>query len=82
VAAAALLAGPHAVAQEKTVKVDGKSLFEQKCLKCHKVEKFNSQHNSRSEWETILSRMERNSCILNEAERTAISDYLAKKYGE
>jgi cytochrome c2 len=82
VAAAALLAVPHATAQEKTAKVDGKSLFEQKCLKCHKVEKFKSQHNSRSEWETILSRMERNSCVLSEAEATALSDYLAKQYGK
>ena len=82
VAAAALLAGPQAAAQEKAAKVDGKTLFEQKCLKCHKAEKFKSQHNSRSEWETILSRMERNSCVLNEAEATALAEYLAKQYGE
>lgn len=79
-AAAVMFAAPHAIGQEK--KPDGKTLFEQKCLKCHKVEKFKSQHNSRQDWELILSRMERNSCVLNDAEAGALAEYLAKTYGE
>jgi mono/diheme cytochrome c family protein len=76
-----VLAAPFAAVAEKA-KADGKSVFEQKCLKCHKPEKFKSQHNSRKDWELILSRMERNSCVLTEAETNAVAEYLAKHYGE
>ncbi|MDA8098512.1 MAG: hypothetical protein M0042_02655 [Nitrospiraceae bacterium] len=79
---ASLLLLPNVQGAEKPAAVDGKSVFETKCLKCHKPEKFKSQHNSRKDWELILSRMERNSCVLNDAEREAIADFLSKKYGE
>ncbi len=63
-------------------KVDGKVVFEQKCLKCHKVDKFSKIRNDRRGWETVLRRMERNSCILSDAETNAVADYLSKQYGE
>ena len=81
-AAAAMCMIPFAAAQEKAAKVDGKAVFEQKCLKCHKIEKFKEQHNSRKDWELILSRMERNSCVMTDAEMNAVADFLSKKYGE
>jgi len=80
---AALLAPlPGAGAQEKEKKLDGKAIFEQKCLKCHKPEKFTSQHNDRQGWELILSRMERNSCVLSPEELSTLADYLTKVHGE
>ncbi len=81
-AAAFVFAAAFAVGQEKAAKVDGKAVFEQKCLKCHKPAKFKDQHNSRKDWELILSRMERNSCVLSDAEMNAVADYLSKQYGE
>ncbi len=73
---------PTAFAQEKAKPLNGKAIFEQKCLKCHKPEKFNSQHNDRKGWELILSRMERNSCILSEEEQVVLAEYLTKIHGE
>ncbi len=71
-----------AFAQDKATKPDGKTIFEQKCLKCHKPEKFQSQHNDRRSWELILSRMERNSCMITEEEQSILAEYLAKVHGE
>jgi mono/diheme cytochrome c family protein len=68
--------------KDKETKPDGKTLFEQKCLKCHKPEKFESQHNDRQGWELILNRMERNSCVLTPAELNALADYLTRVHGE
>ena len=80
-AAAALLALPQVSAEEKA-KPDGKAIFEQKCLKCHKPEKFRAQHNDHQGWELILSRMERNSCVLSDEEAHTLADYLTKVHGE
>lgn len=60
----------------------GKAIFEQKCLKCHKVDKFKKNRADRKGWELVLRRMERNSCILSDEETNAVADYLAKEYGE
>jgi mono/diheme cytochrome c family protein len=82
VVAIAVVLLPNAFAQEKAAKPDGKAIFEQKCLKCHKPEKFKSQHNDKKGWELILSRMERNSCALSDQEQVVLADYLAKVHGE
>ncbi|MDH4162848.1 MAG: hypothetical protein OEW15_09210 [Nitrospirota bacterium] len=60
----------------------GKAVFEAKCLKCHKVDKFKKNRSDRKGWEMTLRRMERNSCILTDEETNAVADYLAKEYGE
>lgn len=83
--AAVLLPNAFAQEQEKAAspaKLDGKTIFEHKCLKCHKPEKFNSQHNDKKGWELILSRMERNSCVLTDEEVNVLADYLVKVHGE
>lgn len=71
-----------AYSDEKPVKLTGKEVFEQNCLKCHKPEKFTSQHHNRREWEQILSRMELNTCVLTDSEATAVADYLVKVHGD
>lgn len=62
--------------------IEGKTVFEQKCLKCHKVDKFNKSRTDRKGWELTLRRMERNSCILTDEETNALATYLSKEYGE
>jgi len=62
-------------------KLDGKAIFETKCLKCHKLAKFKEQENSRKDWVLILSRMQRGTCDINDNELEALADYLAKAYG-
>jgi hypothetical protein len=82
---AAVIAGtvPYASgASENAKKLDGKAIFETKCLKCHKLAKFKEQQNSRKEWVLILSRMQRGTCDINDNELEALADYLAKTYGD
>jgi len=72
----------QALGESKPPIADGKTLFEQKCLKCHKPSKFTSQHNNRQSWEGILSRMQRNGCSISEEEISVMAEYLAKEHGE
>lgn len=68
--------------EDSPKKMDGKTIFEQKCLKCHKLAKFKEQQNSRKDWVLILSRMQRGTCDINDNELEALADYLAKAYGD
>ena len=82
---AALIAGtaPYATgAAASAKKLDGKAIFEAKCLKCHKLAKFKEQQNSRKEWVLILTRMQRGTCDINDNELEALADYLYKAYGD
>jgi mono/diheme cytochrome c family protein len=74
---------PDALGEEKAKKLDGKTIFNERCLKCHKVEKFRALQHDQKGWEIILSRMERSkSCVLSEDEREAVAGYLSKQYGD
>ena len=78
-----LVLSPNSFGEEKTKMLDGKKIFDEKCLKCHKVEKFRSLQHDRKGWEIVLSRMERNkSCILSSEENAAVAEYLSKQYGD
>lgn len=81
-AAAVMLMLPNAFAEEKAKQPDGKSLFEQKCLKCHKKPKFKDQASDRKGWVLTLSRMQRGTCAISDGELEVLADYLAENYGE
>jgi hypothetical protein len=74
------MALPSAFGGEKSL--SGKEVFTQKCLKCHKPEKFTTQHHDRRGWEQILSRMELNTCNLTAAEANVVAEYLIEEYGD
>lgn len=82
VAAVVMLMLPNAFGDEKTKKIDGKTLFEQKCLKCHKNTKFKDLASDRKGWVLTLSRMQRGTCAISDDELEVLADYLAKVYGE
>ena len=81
VAALLALTAPDVLGQDKK-KVDGKTLFQQKCLKCHKPAKFKDLQSDRKGWVLTLSRMQRSTCPMTDAELEILADYLAKEYGE
>jgi hypothetical protein len=81
--ASSLLLLPSAFGnEEKPKKVDGKTLFETKCLKCHKPAKFKEQASDRKGWVLTLNRMQRGTCDISDEELEVLADYLAKVYGE
>ncbi len=82
VAAAVTLMLPNAFGDEKTKKIDGKVLFEQKCMKCHKNTKFKDLASDRKGWVLTLSRMQRGTCPMTDDELDVLADYLSKIYGE
>jgi hypothetical protein len=78
-----LLMLPNAFGGEETTKkLDGKTLFEQKCLKCHKAAKFKDLASDRKGWVLTLSRMQRGTCDISDDELEVLADYLSKAYGE
>jgi hypothetical protein len=80
-AAAVMLMLPNAFGGEQT-KLSGKTLFEQKCLKCHKIAKFKDNTSDRKGWVLTLSRMQRGICAVSDGEIEVLADYLADVYGE
>jgi len=81
-AAAVMLMLPNAFGDEKTKNMNGKTLFEQRCLKCHKNTKFKDLGSDRKGWVLTLSRMQRGTCAISDDELEVLADYLAKVYGE
>jgi len=77
----AMLVLPNAFGDEKK-KADGKTLFETKCLKCHKQTKFKDLASDRKGWVLTLSRMQRGTCAITDDELEVLADYLAKEFGE
>ncbi|NTW59453.1 MAG: hypothetical protein HGB21_03110 [Nitrospirae bacterium] len=73
---------PNAFCEEKTKQLNGKSLFEEKCLKCHKKPKFKDLTSDRKGWVLTLSRMQRGTCAISDDELEVLADYLADNYGE
>jgi len=82
VAAAVMLMLPNAFGDENAKKLDGKTLFEQKCLKCHKNTKFKELASDRKGWVLTLNRMQRSTCAMTDEELDVLADYLSKVYGE
>ena len=81
-AAAVMPMLPDAFGDENVKKLDGKTLFEQKCLKCHKNTKFKELASDRKGWVLTLNRMQRSTCAMTDEELDVLADYLSKVYGE
>jgi cytochrome c5 len=82
VAVAVMLPNAFGEEKAKTKTLDGKTLFEQKCLKCHKNTKFKDLVSDRKGWVLTLSRMQRGTCAMTDEELEILADYLSKVYGE
>jgi hypothetical protein len=81
-ASALMLMLPNAFGEEKMKQMNGKSLFEEKCLKCHKKPRFKDLTSDRKGWVLTLSRMQRGTCAISDDELEVLADYLAENYGE
>jgi hypothetical protein len=66
----------------ETPKVDGKTLFEQKCGLCHSLKKPESKRKTAKEWEKTVMQMKENGCPITDEQATAIIQYLSQRYGK
>ena len=62
------------------ISIDGKALFEERCSKCHNLERTSSKQKNADEWKNTIERMLTKGAVLNTEEQTALIDYLAQTY--
>ena len=60
--------------------LDGKSLLEEQCTKCHDLGRVERARKTEEEWKTTVERMVGKGAQLNEAEREVVIQYLAETY--
>lgn len=57
--------------------LDGLSLVEKHCTRCHTVQWLGESELTPGEWEAALARMEMNGALLSDAERSVLLEYFA-----
>lgn len=61
---------------------EGKAIFEQRCAKCHGLDKATSKKKTEKEWLSTVERMKKKGASLNDEETRAVVEHLAKNYGK
>jgi cytochrome c5 len=59
---------------------DGEALLNDRCTKCHSLDRVTSAKKSAADWETTVARMVGKGAKLTSEEQKAVVDYLAKTY--
>ncbi len=62
--------------------LDGAALLDERCSVCHSADKAKQVPRSMAKWDQTVSRMIGKGAQLNDAEKAALVDYLATKYGQ
>ncbi len=60
--------------------VGGKVLLEERCTKCHGLDKTTSKKKSAEDWKTTVERMISKGAVLSADEQKILIDYLAQTY--
>jgi mono/diheme cytochrome c family protein len=60
---------------------DGATLLETRCSACHSVDRPKQVTKTAGEWEQTVDRMIGHGAQLNDAEKSALVEYLAQNYG-
>jgi cytochrome c5 len=60
--------------------LEGKSLLEERCTRCHDLRRVEQAKKSEEEWKATVERMVGKGAMLNEAERELVIGYLAEVY--
>jgi cytochrome c5 len=72
---------PPATEQEGApAALDGKSLVEERCTKCHDLGRVEKAKKTEEEWKATVERMVGKGTELNQAEQEAVIKYLAETY--
>ena len=59
---------------------DGEALLNDRCTKCHSLDRVTSAKKSASDWQKTVTRMVGNGANLTSEEQKVLVDYLAKTY--
>jgi len=60
---------------------DGATLVQDRCTKCHTLERVTSAKKNADQWTQTVNRMISNGAQLTDQEKQVVIDYLAKTYG-
>ena len=66
--------------QDLPADLDGQALTEERCTKCHTLERVEAAKKTSEEWKTTVERMVGNGAELDEAEQEAVIKYLSEAY--
>ena len=66
--------------QDPATGLDGKALTEERCTKCHTLERVEAAKKTLEEWKANVERMVGNGAELNEAEQKVAIEYLSNTY--
>ena len=74
--------GAQEPASGSGAELDGKTLVEERCTKCHSLETVTGAKKSPDGWQSNVERMIGHGAQLDEAEKAAVIDYLSETYPE
>jgi cytochrome c5 len=60
---------------------DGEKLLNDRCTKCHSLDRVKAAQKSQDQWKQTVTRMVGKGANLSNAEQTTLIEYLAKTYG-
>jgi mono/diheme cytochrome c family protein len=81
-AATALQPAVPATESQPGPSIDGAALLQDRCADCHTPEKVKDRPQTKDQWDRIVTNMISRGANLNDAEKQALVDYLAKTYGK
>jgi mono/diheme cytochrome c family protein len=67
---------------EAPASVDGEALLQDRCARCHGLDRTTGASKSREGWATTVDRMIDKGVVLSAEERDVLISYLAEMYGE
>ena len=60
--------------------IDGQTLLQDRCTRCHTLERITSAHKTADEWQTTVVRMINKGAELNAQEQLTLVNYLSLNY--
>jgi cytochrome c-type biogenesis protein CcmH/NrfF len=65
-----------------TAQLDGATLVQARCSRCHPLSRVESARHTAAEWKTTVDKMVRRGARLTPEEETIVVDYLASNFGK
>ena len=73
---------PTTIAPTAAPALNGATLLNERCARCHSLDRVKQAKKTLAEWQTTVTRMRGNGAILTDAEAQALIEHLAQTYGK